>query len=193
VESQTQLLIIAVFPSTKLWQDVRYGAEEESEEISGCEGSEGIGARKGGLAAGREGGPPEKEEDGKVQANTEEAPGRIGRVTLILLAGCCDAQLNVAVTIVSVCNRRVQVEVPVQSPPDHPPKVEGATGVAARVTVVPLGKLSMQLTAVLAQEKPEVELVTVPVPEPEKSTVSVGSAAPPPLPVLVKQTTLAVM
>ena len=98
-----------------------------------------------------------------------------------------------AVTIVSVCNRSVQVEVPVQPPPDHPPKVEGATGVAVRATVVPLGKLSMQLTAVLAQEKPEVALVTVPVPEPEKPTVSVGSAAPPPLPVLVKQTTFAVM
>jgi hypothetical protein len=101
-------------------------------------------------------------------------------------------QLKVAVTMVSLCKRRTQFPVPVQ-PPDQPPNVEGAMGVAVRVTVVPLGKLSMQLTAVLAQLKPEVELVTVPVPLPRKLTVNVGSAPPPPLPVLVKQTTFAVM
>jgi hypothetical protein len=84
--------------------------------------------------------------------------------------------------MVFVSNRRTHVEVPVQPPPDHPPNVAGATAVAVRETVVPLAKLSMQLTAVLAQEKPEVELVTVPVPEPEKLMVSSGSAAPPPLP-----------
>jgi hypothetical protein len=72
-------------------------------------------------------------------------------------------------------------------------KVDGATGVAARVTVVPFGKLSTQLIAVLAQLKPEVELVTVPVPLPRKFTVRVGSAPPPPLVLLVKQTTFAVM
>ncbi|HXO38086.1 MAG TPA: hypothetical protein VN872_05590, partial [Candidatus Acidoferrum sp.] len=60
---------------------------------------------------------------------------------------------------------------------------------AVRVTVVPAGKLSTQLTAVLAQLKPEVELVTVPVPPPRKLTVKIGSPAPPPLPVLVKHTT----
>jgi hypothetical protein len=65
--------------------------------------------------------------------------------------------------------------------------------VAVSVTVVSLGKLSMQLTAALAQVKPEVELLTVPVPLPEKLSVSVGSAAPPPLPVPVKQTTFAVI
>jgi hypothetical protein len=62
-----------------------------------------------------------------------------------------------------------------------------------RVTVVPLGKLSTQLTAVLAQLKPEVELATTPVPLPWKLTVRIGSELPPPLPVLVKQTTLAVI
>jgi hypothetical protein len=51
----------------------------------------------------------------------------------------------------------------------------------------------MQLTAVLAQLKPEVELVTVPVPLPVKLTVKVGSAPPPPLVVPVKHTTLAVI
>lgn len=78
-------------------------------------------------------------------------------------------------------------------PPVQLPKVDGAIGVALRVTVVPDGKLSMQLTAVLAQLKPEVELVTVPVPLPVKLTVKVGSAPPPPLVVPVKHTTLAVI
>lgn len=101
-------------------------------------------------------------------------------------------QLKVAVTIVSLCRSRTQGEVPVQAPPDQPPNVDGATGVAVRVTVVPLGKLSVQLTPVLAQLKPEGD-VTVPVPPPRKLTVRVGSAPPPPLLVLVKQTTFAVM
>jgi len=46
---------------------------------------------------------------------------------------------------------------------------------------------------VLAQLKPEVELVIVPVPLPRKLTVKVGSAPLPPLLVLVKQTTFAVI
>jgi len=99
--------------------------------------------------------------------------------------------LNVAVTVVSLSIRRTQVEVPVQPPPDQPPKVEGAIAVAVRVTVVPAGKLSTQLIAVLAQLK--VGLVTVPVPLPRKLTVKIGAAPPPPPPVSVKQTTLAVM
>jgi hypothetical protein len=91
--------------------------------------------------------------------------------------------------VVSLSIRRTQVDVPVQ-PPDQPSKAEGAIGVAVRVTVVPAGKLSTQLIAVLAQLK--VGLVTVPVPLPRKLTVRIG-AAPPLPPVLVKQTTLAVM
>jgi hypothetical protein len=94
-----------------------------------------------------------------------------------------------AVTIVSACKSRTQVDVPLQAP-DQPPNVEGAIGVAVRVTVVPAGKLSTQLIAVLAQVK--VGLVTVPVPPPRKLTVRIGAAPPPPL-VLVKQTTLAVI
>ena len=86
----------------------------------------------------------------------------------------------------------MQVDVPVQAPPDQPPNVEGGTGVAVSITVVPLGKLSMQLTAMLAQLKPPLELVTVPIPLPRKLTVRVGSPPPsPPLP--VKQTTFAVI
>lgn|ERR1700733_2283918 len=88
--------------------------------------------------------------------------------------------------------RTVQAPVPVQ-PPDQPPNAEGLTAVAFRVTVVPLGKLSTQLTAVLAQLKPDVELATTPVPLPRKLTVRIGSELPPPLPVLVKQTTFAVI
>jgi hypothetical protein len=97
--------------------------------------------------------------------------------------------LKVAVTVVSLSMRRTQVEVPVQ-PPDQPPKVEGAIGVAVRVTVVPDGKLSTQLPAVLAQLKPKAE-ETVPVPLPRKLTVRIGSE-PPTLPV-VSHTTSAVM
>ena len=104
---------------------------------------------------------------------------------------CLHHQLKVAVTVVSVWSRRTQ-DVPVQAP-DQPPNVEGATGVAMRVTVVPLGKLSSQLTCVLGQLKAVGELVTVPVPLPEKLTVRTGSAPPPPLVVPVKQTTFAVM
>lgn len=81
--------------------------------------------------------------------------------------------------MVSVCRTRTQVEDPVQ-PPDQPPNVEGATGVAVSVTVVPDGKLSTQLIDALVQLKPEVELVTVPVPLPRKVTVKIGS--PPPAP-----------
>ena len=84
--------------------------------------------------------------------------------------------------------------VPMQAPPDHPPNVEGETGLAVRVTAVPDGKLSTQLTFVLEQVKPEVVLATTPVPLPEKLTVSTGSESPlPPLPLPVKQTTFAVI
>jgi hypothetical protein len=47
--------------------------------------------------------------------------------------------LKVAVTVVLLCNRIVQV-VPVQ-PPAKPPNTEVPTGVAVRVTGVPVGKL----------------------------------------------------
>jgi hypothetical protein len=89
------------------------------------------------------------------------------------------SQSNSAVTVVSVCRTRTQVEVPVQ-PPVQPPNVDGATGVAVRVTVVPDGKLSTQVIDALVQLKPEVELVTVPLPLPRKFTVRIGS--PPPAP-----------
>lgn len=93
--------------------------------------------------------------------------------------------------VVSVSMTTTQFPVPVHPPPLQPPKVEGGIGVAVRVRVVPTGKLSMQLTSVLEQTKPEGELVTLPVPVPEKLTVKTGSPAPVPVP--VKQTTLAVI
>ena len=49
--------------------------------------------------------------------------------------------MAVTVTIVSPWRRMVQVPVPVQPPPLQPPKTEGATGVAVRMTVVLVGKL----------------------------------------------------
>ena len=60
-------------------------------------------------------------------------------------------------------------------------------GVAVKVTAVPLGKLELQ---VLAQPKPDGELVTVPDPLPAKVTVRF---APPPPPLALKQITFAVM
>lgn len=98
------------------------------------------------------------------------------------------SQLNVAVTVVLLCNEKVQAEPLFVHPPDQPPNDDEPTGVAVRVTVVPLGKLALQLPAVLAQLSPTGELTTVPVPLPAKSTVRTG---PPPPPVPVKQTTFA--
>lgn len=76
-------------------------------------------------------------------------------------------------------------------PPLQPPKDELPTGVALSVTEVPLAKLELQGPAVLAQFRPEGELLTVPVPEPPKLTVSSGPELPELL--LVKQVTFAVM
>jgi hypothetical protein len=101
------------------------------------------------------------------------------------------AQSNVAVTSVSPCSENVQAEVLPTQPPLQPPNDEVPTGVSVSVTVLPLAKLALQVPAVLAQLMPEGELVTVPVPAPEKLTVRSGPD--PPLPELVKQTTLAVM
>ena len=64
--------------------------------------------------------------------------------------------------------------------------VEATLAVAVSVTVVPLAKLAVH---VLAQVRPEGELVVLPDPVPGKLTVSAG----PPPPEAVKQTTFAVM
>jgi len=97
--------------------------------------------------------------------------------------------LNVAVTVVSLCNKKVHVELLLVHPPDHPPNDEEPTGVAVKVTEVPLAKLALQFATVLAQLIPGGELVTVPEPLPGKIIVKIGP--PPPLP--VKHTTFAVI
>jgi len=76
----------------------------------------------------------------------------------------------------------IQVWPGIVSHPAQPPNVD-PFGVAVRVTVVPLGKLAVQ---VVEQPSPPGELDTVPAPVPAKFTVRVG-------PVPVKQTTFAVM
>jgi len=58
-----------------------------------------------------------------------------------------------------------------QLPGAHPPKVEGAVGVAVKVTVVFATKFALHA---LVQASPAGELPTVPLPPPAKSTVSVG-------------------
>ena len=94
-----------------------------------------------------------------------------------------------AVTVVSLCKEKVQLALLFVHPPDQPPNEDDPTGVAVRVTEVPLEKLALQFTAVLGQLIPEGELVTVPEPLPAKTTVKIG----PPPPLLVKQTTFAVI
>jgi hypothetical protein len=101
-------------------------------------------------------------------------------------------QLTVAITVVSLCNEKVQMEALFVHPPLHPPNEEAPTGVAVRVTGVPLAKLALHVVPwLLAQLIPRGELVSMPVPLPGKLTVRI--ADPPPEPVLVKQTTFAVM
>jgi hypothetical protein len=99
--------------------------------------------------------------------------------------------LRVAITAVSLCNEKVQKEALFVHPPLHPPNEEVPTGVAVRVTGVPLAKLALHVPWVLAQLMPRGELVTVPEPLPAKLTVRIGD--PPPEPVLAKQTTFAVV
>jgi hypothetical protein len=65
-------------------------------------------------------------------------------------------------------------------------------GVAVSTTVVPVAKVPTQVPPVLAQLIPVGWLLTVPLPLPAKLTVTVGPV-PPPLVVLVKQVTFAVI
>jgi hypothetical protein len=89
-------------------------------------------------------------------------------------------QLKVTVTVRSLVRFTVHACPDVESQPDQPPNVD-PLGVAVNVTV-PLVKCALH---VVAQLRPEGELVTVPEPAPAKFTVRVG---PEP-----KQTTFAVM
>ena len=70
---------------------------------------------------------------------------------------------NVAVTVVPAFRVTVQVPLPEQPPPLQPVKVEPASGVAVRVTAVPMVNEAEQ---VAPHETPEGALVTVPLPVP---------------------------
>jgi hypothetical protein len=65
----------------------------------------------------------------------------------------------------------MQVLVPEQPPPDHPPKVDPALAAAVSVTTVPLAKFAVQA---VPQLMPAGELVTEPLPLPDSATVSCG-------------------
>ena len=71
-------------------------------------------------------------------------------------------RLNVAVTITFALIVTVHVGVVPEQPPDQPTNEEPASGVAVRVTTVPLAKL-----------KPEGLFETVPVPDPDLFMVRV--------------------
>src|SRR5207253_3581355 len=77
--------------------------------------------------------------------------------------------VRVEVTAVPAESVTVQAPVPEQPPPVQPVKVEPATGVAVKVTAVPLVKLAEQ---VAPQVIPTGALVTVPLPVPALLTVS---------------------
>jgi hypothetical protein len=76
---------------------------------------------------------------------------------------------NVAVTVVAALSVTVQVPVPEQPPPLQPEKVEPATGVAVKVTAVPLANA---VEHVAPHEMPTGLLVTVPLPAPVLETVN---------------------
>jgi hypothetical protein len=80
-----------------------------------------------------------------------------------------EVELNVALTDCAEFIVTLHAPVPLQAPP-QPAKVEPESGVAARLTTVPLAKLAEQ---VVPQEIPEGVLVTVPAPFPLLDTVRV--------------------
>ena len=92
-------------------------------------------------------------------------------------------QLKVTATVRSLVRFTVHVCPDIESQPDQPPNVD-PLGVAVNV-IVPLGKCALH---VVAQLRPEGELVTVPEPAPGKFTVNVGPEL-----LVLKQTTFAVM
>jgi hypothetical protein len=77
--------------------------------------------------------------------------------------------VNVAVTDCAALIVTEHVPVPEQPPPDHPVKVEPATGDAVNVTTVPLLKLAEHVAPQLIPAGLE---VTVPLPVPAGVTVS---------------------
>jgi hypothetical protein len=88
-------------------------------------------------------------------------------VTVSVTGGGCRAK--VAVTAVTVESDTEQVPAPEQPPPLHPVNTEPGAGPAERVTLVPKGKLPVQVPPQLI---PAGELETVPVPAPALLIVS---------------------
>src|SRR2546422_49852 len=81
-----------------------------------------------------------------------------------------DCTANVAVTVVAAFNATMQVPVPEQPPPLQPVKVELASGVAVKVTAVPLANGAEH---VAPQAIPAGLLATVPAPAPALVSVRV--------------------
>jgi hypothetical protein len=79
---------------------------------------------------------------------------------------------NVAITFSLVLSVTTQVGLVLQFAPVQPAKVEFALAVAVSVTLVPSGKLALQ---VVPQLIPEGLLVTVPVPVPTRVTLNTGA------------------
>jgi hypothetical protein len=78
--------------------------------------------------------------------------------------------LNVAVTVVAALSVTVHVvAVPLQLPPDHPPKVEPVLAASVSVTAISLLNVALH---VLPQLIPAGLLVTVPNPVPLNCTAS---------------------
>ena len=75
--------------------------------------------------------------------------------------------MNVAVTEVLAVRFTLHVPVPEQPPPDQPPNVVPALGLAVSVTAVPLAKLALHVAPHVI---PAGELLTVPVPLPDVRT-----------------------
>jgi hypothetical protein len=84
-----------------------------------------------------------------------------------------ELELKVALTDCAEFIVTLHAPVPLQAPP-QPAKVEPESGVAAKLTTVPLAKLAEH---VVPQEVPEGVLVTVPVPSPLLDTVRVKGPA----------------
>jgi hypothetical protein len=84
-----------------------------------------------------------------------------------------EVELKVALTDCAEFIVTLQAPVPLQAPP-QPANVEPESGVATKLTTVPLAKLAEH---VVPQEIPEGVLVTVPVPVPLLETVSVKDPA----------------
>jgi hypothetical protein len=103
----------------------------------------------------------------------EFPPTTLGGFTVSADSATVELELNVALTDCAEFIVTLHAPVPLHAPP-QPAKVEPESGVAAKLTTVPLAKLAEH---VVPQEIPEGVLVTVPVPLPLLDTVRVKGPA----------------